>query len=926
MASYLNPQPSNAIVDDLTAIRELANYNAQNDPSLGTDFPTGAKRLVNVGTSSAPNWQWQRYNGSAWVAIGATTSEKLMHNVDMLDGYHASTSAVKNTIPVYNANAQLVGNITGNAATATKLQNARNIQLGGIVSSTAQSFNGTAPITIPVNSITINNDADNAVNGVLTIKHGGTGRTDGKASDVEFTSINGESIGAKAQGQIGRLKYISADTDLDSIVQDGVYAINGSKAPTLANHWPETTAIASLITVRSEGQNIFQEVQVASARTWRRISYNSGGSWTGWLIGDSTNDWTTYYVSKSGNDDNPGTSSSLPFATIARALRVAGATGCGSTSRKVQLCIGEGDWGDVTLLGLPFQLDIYPFSKSAPTAYSDSLPKFGTLGISNSYVTLFGVVVDKLSVTNHSYCMIGVGYKRIAGISCIYQSTVSFASNNSATNLWEVHNSTLVDAIINISYGALVALNGYLHIKMVENTSRVAFLVISDGYFSAYSSRTIVDASDYTLTGKKFVLYNGAEVRTRESISPGLFLQSLPGTDYAISDGVMVNGFNPALALLSELQAFDTSALHKAGDETITGVKTFVTNPWIKNGSPYLNLQHTSAEIGDTPTANLDSMVRFLDKNGSWLAEYKSVLTKEGTVRSRLNVRKNNTGLALASIGVEYPASGSPFGTAPTTPASAVGNEIVTADYLKGSNSGVVHTSGDEEISGAKVFLNALHRKTTGAETNIILTNTGVPADGSAPSTNRYLVLRFNDAGGNSLGVVAHQRNTTNGGLTYMTAANRLGGETAKLEIVCPYTGNPYATAPTPADTANNNHIVTTAWARTFVGTTNMHPSWYGWTTQSARTWYTASKNGWLRVFLSLTTGNHYARFYWINSAGGEQSYVLMRSYNSQSMNYALFIPITNGLQYKVDFTDSANNIIYHDNDTASMTFHASTA
>lgn len=919
MASFLNPKPSNSIISDLTEIRTLLTNVAKGKPDLADDVPTGAKRFVSSGDGIS--YQWEEYDGTSWKKIS-----KLSHNVDMLDGYHASTSAVKNTIPVYNASAQLVGSITGNAATATKLQNARNIQLGGIVSSTAQSFNGTAAITIPVNQITINNDTDTAVNGVLTTKHGGTGRTDGKASDVVFTSINGESLGAKVQGQIGRLKYISADIDLDSLVQDGMYAINGSKAPTLENNWPETVAIASLVTVRSEGQNIFQEVQVASARTWRRISYNSGGTWTGWLIGDSTNDWTTYYVSKSGNDDNPGTSSSLPFATIARALRVAGATGCGSASRKVQLCIGEGDWGDVTLLGLPFQLDIYPYSKSAPTAYSDSLPKFGTLNISNAYVTLYGVVVDKLNVTNRAYCMVGTGYKRIAGIACTYQSTVSFASSNSTTNLWEVHNSTLMDAVIKIGYGSLVSLNEYLHIKMAENTSKVAFLVISDGYFSAYSSRTVVDASNNTLTGKKFVLYNGAEVRTRESNSPGSFLQSLPGTDYTISNGAMVNGFNPALALLSDLQSVDDSAVHKAGDETITGVKTFTANPWVKKGSPYLNLQHTSAEVGNTPTADLESMVRFLDKNGSWLAEYKSVLTKEGTVRSRLNVRKNNTGLALASIGVEYPASGSPFGTAPTTPAGAVGNEIVTVDYLKGSNSGVVHTSGGEEISGEKVFLNAIHRKTTGAETDIILTNTGVPADLSAPSTNRFLALRFNDAGGNSLGVVAHQRNTTNGGVTYMSATSRLDGDVARLEIVNPYTGNPYATAPTPADTANNNHIATTQWARTFVGTKNMHPSWYGWTPQSVRTWYTATKNGWLRVFLSLTTGNRYARFFWIDSTGKEQRTMLMRSYNSQSMNYALFIPITNGLQYKVDFTDEAGNIDGNTSNTGSMNFHASTA
>ncbi len=40
-------------------------------------------------------------------------------DADLLDGHNASTTAVSGTIPVYNGSAQLVGNITGNAATVT---------------------------------------------------------------------------------------------------------------------------------------------------------------------------------------------------------------------------------------------------------------------------------------------------------------------------------------------------------------------------------------------------------------------------------------------------------------------------------------------------------------------------------------------------------------------------------------------------------------------------------------------------------------------------------------------------------------------------------------------------------------------------------------------------------------------------------------
>lgn len=68
-------------------------------------------------------------------------------NAANLGGYPASTTAAANTIPVYNASAQLVGSITGNAATATTLATARSIGMTGDVSWSIASFNGSANVT-----------------------------------------------------------------------------------------------------------------------------------------------------------------------------------------------------------------------------------------------------------------------------------------------------------------------------------------------------------------------------------------------------------------------------------------------------------------------------------------------------------------------------------------------------------------------------------------------------------------------------------------------------------------------------------------------------------------------------------------------------------------------------------------------------------
>lgn len=72
--------------------------------------------------------------------------------------------------------------VSGNAGTATKLQTARTIGLSGAVVGTATSFNGTANITIPTTAV----DVSKATN-ILPIARGGTGRTDGIATGVQYT-------------------------------------------------------------------------------------------------------------------------------------------------------------------------------------------------------------------------------------------------------------------------------------------------------------------------------------------------------------------------------------------------------------------------------------------------------------------------------------------------------------------------------------------------------------------------------------------------------------------------------------------------------------------------------------------------------------------------------------------------------------------
>jgi len=76
-------------------------------------------------------------------------------DADTLDGKHADGSATPDTIPIRDVNGDLAGNITGNAATASKLQTARTIELSGDVSGST-SFDGSGNVVI---TATVANDS-----------------------------------------------------------------------------------------------------------------------------------------------------------------------------------------------------------------------------------------------------------------------------------------------------------------------------------------------------------------------------------------------------------------------------------------------------------------------------------------------------------------------------------------------------------------------------------------------------------------------------------------------------------------------------------------------------------------------------------------------------------------------------------------------
>lgn len=512
MASFNNPKVTNPILTDVPEITSLLQILAKRDYTGATNIPVGAERTAAVTGGK----QIQRFNGTSWVSIG-----KLMHDTDTLDSYHASKSAVPNTIPVYNNSAQLVGGITGNSATATKLATARTIDIGGIASATEQRFDGSKPITIPINSITVANENDNALVGIVSKAHGGTGRNDGAASDV----ILSDGSRASDYGQIG---YGASATgkNLDSLTVPGNYLSYGMS---VENGWPynRSTGIG-VVHVDSRSNYITQILYCDSETIWQRVSRDKGARWSNLLpSGGVRGSSLSIYISKSGSDSNTGTTAENPVLTINRALQIASGWRPTQSGSFVVFYIGEGDWGNLTLFSLPYKLYLRPYTGVA-NEYSTTLPVFDSVIVENSYIVTHGIVCNNISARYNA--SVAVDHFCRFGQLSAEEGAIVFALTDSVL---EIHNIGSITSVFRSFYMGNVFINAN-KITVVENINVTSGFIRADSFSNMQISypESITCADGVSVTGKKYSVYT--------SVNLGSFtkarLDTLPGTEAGYLD------------------------------------------------------------------------------------------------------------------------------------------------------------------------------------------------------------------------------------------------------------------------------------------------------------------------------------------------------------------------------------------------------
>ena len=162
---YFNNLHATNIVGNFTesiSFTNISNNVVSYNGSESIDLSDGIYYAVNAFQLSAQR-TFSLING----ATGSTTSN--LDNGLTIDVTDLDSRKLRNTVNTAETTFNIIGDISANAATATKLQTPRTFEITG-VTSVPQSFDGTENVSIPITVLPID-----LLSGVLPVEKGGTG-------------------------------------------------------------------------------------------------------------------------------------------------------------------------------------------------------------------------------------------------------------------------------------------------------------------------------------------------------------------------------------------------------------------------------------------------------------------------------------------------------------------------------------------------------------------------------------------------------------------------------------------------------------------------------------------------------------------------------------------------------------------------------
>ena len=276
-------------------------------------------------------------------------------------------------------------------------------------------------------------------------------------------------------------------------------------------------------------------------------------------------------------------------------------------------------------------------------------------------------------------------------------------------------------------------------------------------------------------------------------------------------------------------KANDSDVVHKTGDETVSGTKTFNSNNYFSiSGETPLAFSKTSFNKGDILTNTQYVYLRFggatQPVNNTTSLGAVGIAVYPTYARTSMLAFKNaaNTSSSTA-ISVIYPNDGSPYAIAPNTPPTGTTSDIVTRDYADAIDTNAVHTTGNEEISGVKTHKNHI----VISENASVMTLQMTDLDTTVTSTANKIhsAIAFNDKNDisrkNRTAVIQSGMSATDSNFISLIAYDPTENSAAYngLSVWYPRGGTAYTSCITPSSASDDsNKIATTEWVRDATG------------------------------------------------------------------------------------------------------------
>ena len=261
--------------------------------------------------------------------------------------------------------------------------------------------------------------------------------------------------------------------------------------------------------------------------------------------------------------------------------------------------------------------------------------------------------------------------------------------------------------------------------------------------------------------------------------------ETASGTNHLITKQQLLDA---EMDIREEISAVDSSAVHKAGAETITGRKTF----------------------SDTILTGAGTGIRITG------TEHNYVLRSAGATPEHCGLYFDNNASIPAFIATDTKITIGSSTIVPhsITPSSSDNStRIATTAFVTTKDSNAVHKTGNETIKDKKTFETALKINDTGKDATV------------TPTSNRYWGgVEFADKNGVITGYLRSNHYTSGRIVNDFQVTRKIDGtqKYANIGVAIDADGTVVTECPTPSSSSNGTQIATTAWVNTRLGGTGI--------------------------------------------------------------------------------------------------------